>query len=156
DSTARFLNIHAPSGGFADFLRGTTTEWDIYDPPEDGGRPAADAIVSLPGAGERFERSNRTLVIKGSVEDVSALEIAFDSTFEVGAHSHADHVDSFFVLEGQVDFLVAGEPRTAGPGSFAAAPPGAVHGFGTSDPNGATLLNIHLPDAGFADGVRNG
>jgi quercetin dioxygenase-like cupin family protein len=155
-STVRFLNFHAPSGGFADYLRGARNDWDIFDPPEDGGRPAADATVSGPGDGERFVRNNRTLTIKGAVEDVSAIEISFDSTFEVGAHSHDDHVDSFFVLEGQVDFLVGDERHRAGPGSFAAAAPGAVHGFGTSDPNGALLLNIHLPDVGFAGGIRNG
>ncbi|HEY7208076.1 MAG TPA: cupin domain-containing protein [Gaiellaceae bacterium] len=153
---ALFLNVHAPSCGFAGHLRDETKSWDSFDPPEDGGRPAADAIVSGPDDGERFVRSNRTLVIKGAVDDISAIEISFDVSFEVSAHSHDDHVDSFFVLEGQVDFLVGDERHQAGPGSFAAAPPGAVHGFDTSDPDGALLLNIHLPDAGFADGIRNG
>jgi quercetin dioxygenase-like cupin family protein len=153
-ATARFLNVHAPSCGFADHLRDEAKAWDSFDPPEDGGCPASEAIVAGPGAGERFERGNRTLVIKGAVENVSAIEISYDSSFEVGAHSHDDHVDSFFVLEGLAEFFVAGERRSAEPGSFAAAPPGAVHGFGTSDPNGSRLLNIHLPDAGFAEGVR--
>ena len=38
-------------------LRGTregkTVPWDSFDPPEDGGRPVADALVSYPGEGER-------------------------------------------------------------------------------------------------------
>ena len=43
---ARFLNFHAPSGGFADYLRGVTPGFDSYDPPADGGRPAAEATVT--------------------------------------------------------------------------------------------------------------
>src|SRR5438128_6991959 len=37
----RFVNVHAPSGGFVDYLRGRGN-FDSEDPPEDGGRPASD------------------------------------------------------------------------------------------------------------------
>ena len=42
---ARFLNAHTPGCGFADHLRGRDGDFDTYDPPADGGRPATDAIV---------------------------------------------------------------------------------------------------------------
>jgi quercetin dioxygenase-like cupin family protein len=52
---ASWLNMHAPDTGFATYLRalrdGTGTAFDQFDPPADGGRPAADAIVSGPGEG---------------------------------------------------------------------------------------------------------
>ena len=41
----RYLNFHAPSGGFADFLRGVTPGFDSEDPPVDGGRPVEDALI---------------------------------------------------------------------------------------------------------------
>ena len=48
---ARWLTIHAPDGGFADFMRGRRdgieVEWDIAPVPADGGRPADDAVVRL-------------------------------------------------------------------------------------------------------------
>jgi mannose-6-phosphate isomerase-like protein (cupin superfamily) len=44
---ATWLNFHAPSGGFAAFLRNPDTPWDSFDAPTDGGRPAAEAIVQL-------------------------------------------------------------------------------------------------------------
>ena len=50
---ARFLNAHTPSKGFADHLRGGSkpgSGFDSFDPPEDGGRPASEAIC-WPGAG---------------------------------------------------------------------------------------------------------
>jgi mannose-6-phosphate isomerase-like protein (cupin superfamily) len=50
DRPARWLTIHAPDGGFAAFMRGVRdgvqVDWDIAPVPSDGGRPAAEAIVS--------------------------------------------------------------------------------------------------------------
>jgi mannose-6-phosphate isomerase-like protein (cupin superfamily)/ketosteroid isomerase-like protein len=42
---ARFLNAHTPGCRFADHLRGKDVDFDTFDPPEDGGRPASDAVV---------------------------------------------------------------------------------------------------------------
>ena len=36
---AQFLNFHAPSGGFAEYMRGASPGFDSFDPPADGGRP---------------------------------------------------------------------------------------------------------------------
>jgi mannose-6-phosphate isomerase-like protein (cupin superfamily) len=49
DSELRYLNFHAPGGGFADYIRGATPGFDSEDPPEDGGRPAADGVIVPPG-----------------------------------------------------------------------------------------------------------
>jgi mannose-6-phosphate isomerase-like protein (cupin superfamily) len=46
----RYLNFHAPGGGFAEYMRGATPGFDSEDPPTDGGRPAAEAVLVLPGA----------------------------------------------------------------------------------------------------------
>lgn len=49
DRSARWLTIHAPDGGFADFMRGRRdgieVEWDFAPVPADGGRPGHDAVV---------------------------------------------------------------------------------------------------------------
>jgi mannose-6-phosphate isomerase-like protein (cupin superfamily) len=42
---ATWLNIHAPSGDFADHLRDPDRQWDSFDAPADGGRPVSEAIV---------------------------------------------------------------------------------------------------------------
>jgi mannose-6-phosphate isomerase-like protein (cupin superfamily) len=44
-SDATWLNFHAPSKGFASFLRDPDFVWDSFDAPADGGRPLSDAIV---------------------------------------------------------------------------------------------------------------
>ena len=113
-----------------------------------------DAIVSAPGDGERFERENRTLTIRVEVPGLSIIEIAFDDTFEVPPHTHDDHVDSFYVLEGEVEFTVGDDTVRAGPGTLLAAPSGARHGFRSAGGH-ARVLNFHAPDAGFAESVRS-
>jgi quercetin dioxygenase-like cupin family protein len=56
---AAWLNFHTPDTGFADYMRGlrdgTKVPFDSLDWPVDDARPAADPIVSEPGAGERLE-----------------------------------------------------------------------------------------------------
>jgi quercetin dioxygenase-like cupin family protein len=154
DARAIDLNFHAPNGGFADFLRAMRDdrefEWDSWDPPDDGGRPVSDAVVCLPGEGERFERGDRTVTILADTPELSLLELAVTPGWEgVDPHSHDDHLDGFFVLDGEIEFL-AGH---AGSGAVMAAPPGVEHGL--DRPAGdARLLNFHAPDAGFAGRIR--
>jgi mannose-6-phosphate isomerase-like protein (cupin superfamily) len=42
---ARFFNIHTPSCGFGEYLRGRNPEFDQHDPPEDGGGDPASVVV---------------------------------------------------------------------------------------------------------------
>lgn len=111
-------------------------------------------VVRAPGEGERFDRGNRVVTIKADLGTVSVHELSFEPSFRVPLHHHDDHVDAFYVLEGEVEFVVDGEVVRATPGTFVAAPPGTVHGFSNPGPSTARILNLHAPDAGFADSVR--
>jgi quercetin dioxygenase-like cupin family protein len=154
--TAFFLNFHSPSGGFAEYLRGRGESFDSFDPPEDGGRSAEGVIVSLPGAGERFAREDRVNTIKGELPEISMFHLAVDPAWEgIGTHDHADHVDSFFVLEGTADFITGDGMLRAGAGSFFAATPGVRHGV-RNEGKRIVFLNVHAPDAGFAERTRRG
>ena len=112
-----------------------------------------DPILSALGVGERHERDNRTITVHVDLPGLSILEIEFDETFVVAPHVHDDHVDAFYVLDGEVEFTVGKETAVKGPGTLLAAPPGARHGFrgvrGT-----ARVLNFHAPDAGFVASIR--
>ena len=105
-----------------------------------------------PGEGERVgERGHRVL---SDLPQLEALELSFGPDFEgVDPHTHPDHVDSFYVLEGEVEFRVD-EPRLAGPGTFVVAPPETVHGFRPLGPEPARFLNLHAPPGGFVDRLR--
>jgi quercetin dioxygenase-like cupin family protein len=98
-----------------------------------------DPVVSFPGDGERFERGNRTLTIRIDLPGLSVVEIEFDDTFSVDPHTHDDHVDSFYVLDGEVEFTVGDKTVRAGPGTrrrrahdTASVAPAARHACSTS------------------------
>jgi quercetin dioxygenase-like cupin family protein len=105
-----------------------------------------------PGEGERVtSRGHRVLA---ELPHIEALELSFESDFEgVDPHTHPDHTDSFYVLEGEVEFLQDGEWHRVGPGTFLSVPPNVEHGF---RPCGVPfrLLNFHTPRTGFIEGLR--
>jgi mannose-6-phosphate isomerase-like protein (cupin superfamily) len=156
---AHLLNVHAPESGFVEYMlrriRGDVfdfPDYDVYDVDEADG--AGEAFIVRPGEGERFERAGGLAVtVLAATAPISLLELTFDGRWSgVDAHTHHDHVDSFFVLDGEVEFTVDGETLQIGAGTFVAAEQKVVHGFRPVGP--AAFLNVHAPDAGFADGVR--
>jgi len=150
-ATARFLNVHAPSMGFAESLRraGTGFQWDAFDLPDDGGRPAADAIVRGPGEGDSM--MGGAVVFKAQVDDgegtFSLTEITLPPGFPGPAlHRHARTLDSFYVLEGTLTIRLAeDEEIEAWPGSYGAMPPGTVHSFANRTDGLVRALNLMAP-----------
>lgn len=157
-SPARFLNFHTPDAGFASNLRardrGEPGGFDSVDAPVDTGLPASNAILLHAGEGERLESHNRIATIKIGREELALIELELEPGFEgPEPHTHDDHVDSFYVLDGEVEFLVGDEKLLVGAGSFAAAPPGVVHTF-SNGPGRSRLLNVHAPSSGFHESLR--
>ena len=106
------------------------------------------------GEGEALRANNRVATIKIGTDDLCLIEFELEPTHEgPDPHSHTDHTDSFYVLDGTVNFQLGDEKIVAGPGSFVAAPPGVAHGFMTG-PNGARMLNVHAPSTGFHERLR--
>ena len=106
-------------------------------------------IVIRPGEGEPVRRHR----VLAELPDLEIFELRFPPEFEgVDLHSHADHVDSFYVLEGEAEFTIEDEVVRAGPGTFVAAPVGVEHGFRVAGERDLVMLNIHAPNTGF--GVR--
>ena len=110
-----------------------------------------EPVVLHPGEGEVvFDDETGSSRIKAAREEILLSE----TTLRFGArgarpHIHRAHADAFYVLEGSLDFHVAGGQRAIEPGGFVLAPPGLVHGFDVG-PNGDRHLNIHTPGAAFA------
>jgi quercetin dioxygenase-like cupin family protein len=156
DTTAVFLNIHAPSMGFGDVVRGLGEEgFDQHDPPPDGGRPFTEAVFSTPGDAETLEHESSTHRVLCDLPQLSAIDMTFRPGFEgVDPHIHRDHADCFYVLEGEIEFRVGDEPRVAGPGTFVAAPPPSVHGFALANDEPIRFLNLHAPPGGFLERLR--
>ena len=159
-SPAVFLNFHTPDGGFADSLRardrGEEGRFDSVDAPPGSGKPPTEAVFLPSGEGERLEANNRIATIKVGREELALIEFELHPGFEgPDPHAHDGHVDSFYVLDGEVDFLVGDEWLRLGAGSFVAAPIGLTHAFANRDGQHARLLNIHAPSTGFHERLRS-
>jgi quercetin dioxygenase-like cupin family protein len=108
-------------------------------------------VVRLPGEGELlFDDETGSSSIKVARDEILLSE----TTLRFGArgarpHVHRAHADAFYVLEGSLDFHVAGEQRTIEAGGLVLAPPGLVHGFDVGE-SGDRHLNVHTPGAAFA------
>jgi quercetin dioxygenase-like cupin family protein len=155
----RFLNFHTPDAGFAENLRarnrGESGGFDSIDAPAGTGKPPTEAVYLRPGEGERLDRGDRIATIKVGRDELALLEFDMGPGYDgPSPHAHDDHIDSFYVLDGEPEFLMDGERLRLGPGSYVAAPIGVVHAFSNPAPQRARLLNIHGPSTGFHDRLR--
>ena len=105
--------------------------------------------------GEVLERPGRWAVVKVSREEIVLMEFEMEPrTDGAGPHFHKEHVDSFYVIEGELEVTVAGETVHAGPGELVHAPPHVVHSFKNSSAGRLRLLNIHTPGMRFDEYIR--
>jgi quercetin dioxygenase-like cupin family protein len=156
---ALFLNFHTPDGGFAAYMRGRRdgldTGFDSFDPPADGGLDAGEAVISGPGEGERLVRGSRALWLKGALPDICFAEFTIEGRFDgPDPHEHETEVDTFYLLEGELELSVDGAGRPATPGTLASVPRGVRHTFSHRGSGGVRFLNVHAPDGGFAAFLR--
>jgi quercetin dioxygenase-like cupin family protein len=157
-SPARFLNFHTPDGGFAENLRaldrGGPGGFDSFDAAVGSGLPGSSATLLHAGEGERLDAHGRIATIKIGRDELSLVEFELEPGFEgPEPHTHDDHVDSFYVLEGEAEFLLGGEKLLLGAGSFVAAPAGVEHTF-SSGPGRSRVLDVHAPSSGFHEWLR--
>jgi quercetin dioxygenase-like cupin family protein len=114
-----------------------------------------EGIAVEPDGGEKVARKARHHRILAELPELEVVELRFGPDFEgVDPHSHADHVDSFYVLAGEAEFTVGDEVFRGGPGSYVAAPIGVVHGFRNAGEGELRMLNVHAPNVGFAQRLR--
>lgn len=153
DATARFLNIHAPSMGFAESLRagrdGRDFQWDSFDPPADGGRSVADVVVRAPGEGEAI--LSGAVLFKVQAGDGEGTFSLSEITLPPGypgpvLHRHTRTHDSFYVLEGTLTIRLAESHEVeAEAGSYVAMPPWTVHSFANRSDGTVRALNLMAP-----------
>ena len=151
DGELRYLNLHAPGQGFADYMRATRDgrrlTYDQEPPPSEGVAPASEAAIG--GAEELAE--GVTLLC-----DVEALGIA-EFRCRAGAraippHVHERHAESLYVLEGELA-LTAGEDKVRiGAGTWVELPAGLPHAV--SYPVPVRSLSLHAPSFGFGAYLR--
>src|SRR4051812_27399208 len=130
DRPAQWLTIHAHDGGFAEFVRGirdnVEVAWDISAEPPEGGPPASEAIVSPHAGGECLESGNRRCRLRCASPDLCVVEWELGGPHpDLAFHRRDDQIDSFFVVEGQLQAILAGTRQIVGPGTLISVPRGA-------------------------------
>jgi mannose-6-phosphate isomerase-like protein (cupin superfamily) len=120
-----------------------------------GQAPPRTGILVGPDGGEQVPRGRRSHRILAEVPELEAIELRFGPEFEgVEPHIHPDHVDSFYVLDGEVEFTIGDDTFRVGPGTYVAAPIGVLHGFRPAGDSELRMLNVHAPNTGFAQRLR--
>jgi mannose-6-phosphate isomerase-like protein (cupin superfamily) len=113
------------------------------------------AIVNGPGEGELLRGRNRTFLIRVARPELSLIEYAAGADYAgASPHYHERHTDAFYVLEGELEFTIGRETILGPAGTAVVAPPGVVHAFTNASGGRVRFLNVHAPDAGFADYIR--
>jgi quercetin dioxygenase-like cupin family protein len=105
-----------------------------------------ESIALAPGDGERLGLT----VLKAGRPELSFLELEIQPGGGVSPHFHKGHSDSFYVLEGEVEFHVGDEVVNGTPGAYVLAPQNVVHWFRNVTDAPARVLNLHTP-GGFAE-----
>jgi mannose-6-phosphate isomerase-like protein (cupin superfamily) len=106
------------------------------------------AVIVPPGAGHRV--GNVEFLARTQDTPRFNLSVITIQPHREGppVHQHAAEDDSFFLLDGELTFLVDGEEVVAGPGTFVLVPPEVPHTFANRSDEPARFVNVHAP-AGF-------
>ena len=171
ETPARFLDIHTPSCGFGDFVRG------LYAAGSEAEQQAArDAFDQLPPAeyatgdpslvlirrtggqdGETLRDSpeeGRAMILVDA-DELTVSEFVFPAGRR-GAqlHVHREHADAFLVVEGEFAFHNRDGTVAAPAPTLMLFPPNVAHGFDNDSAETARCFNFHMPSTGFAEYMR--
>jgi quercetin dioxygenase-like cupin family protein len=157
DSDVRYLNLHAPGQGFASYLRalrdGREFAYDQYPPPPDGGRPPTEAVV---GGDELVaDQPGLRVALLADVEAIGISETWIDPDGPSPApHVHRRHVESFYVLRGEIAFTVGAREFLGEAGAWVQVPPGVPHSLAFPGEGSVGFLDLHTPSCGFGAFLR--
>ncbi len=113
------------------------------------------AVVNGPDDGELLRSADRTYLIKVARPELSLIEYEAGPDYAgASPHYHERHTDAFYILAGELQFTIGRETVRAPAGTAVIAPPGVVHGVTNASGRRVRFLNVHSPDAGFADYLR--
>ena len=110
--------------------------------------PAARAIVVRHGEGHRVGNVEFLARSQDTPRFNFALITIAPHREGPPPHSHVTEDDAFYVLDGEMTFILGDEELVAGAGTFVLVPPGVTHTFANRGESPVRMLNIHAP-AGF-------
>lgn len=109
------------------------------------------AEVLKPGQGRRVQLGDVQMVVKEDgtrtreTMGLAEFEVAPQGRTTPPPHIHHAHEEGFYVLEGELEFLVGTETVRAGPGTFLMVPMGVPHSFSNLTEQPVRFLCIITP-----------
>jgi mannose-6-phosphate isomerase-like protein (cupin superfamily) len=113
-------------------------------------RKPLEAVVLMPGQGERIEAGASTAIMKATADTTGGAFSISEVTFPPGMsgpppHLHRVTLDTFFILEGTLRITADDRQIDAPAGSFVLVPPGVRHTFANTSDEAVRFLNINAP-----------
>ncbi len=104
------------------------------------------------GGGPNYDWEWDHTFVKVSASDTGGaytlMEDNLKHEFALGLHLHRQHAETFYVLEGMINFHVDGDWMVASPGTCIHVPPGVPHAISLPSEGTAKMLMIYQP-SGF-------
>ncbi len=102
------------------------------------------------GEGRRLLLRDNPIALKAVGADTSDLFSVLEREVPPGGrtprpHRHPATHEAFYVLDGELEFLLDGARVPAGSGAFVLVPPGAAHTFANRGAGAARVLVLHAP-----------
>ena len=118
-----------------------------------------EAVVHLPGEGEKIGGPSSSVTIKASGKDTAGSFYLGEGVIAPGfvgppPHVHEQLHDMFYVLEGTLTVRLGENIMDLAPGSFVCIPPGVVHTFSNRSERPVRFLNFNTP-AGWENYMRD-
>jgi mannose-6-phosphate isomerase-like protein (cupin superfamily) len=120
--------------------------------------PGPDRGIVAPGEGHVVTARGSVMAFKAVADQTGGDFSLMERTLPPGGrrpppHRHVNCSEAFFVLDGQISFVLDGADLAGGPGDFLLVPRGAAHTFGNAGTEPARLLVLHAPamDAYFEE-----
>ena len=105
-----------------------------------------------PGGGRSYDWTRDHTFVKVSSADTGGafalMEDNLKVEFALGLHLHRQHAESFYILDGEVNFWIDGDWMTAAPGTCVHIPPGIPHAVDLPPGRTGRMLMIFQP-SGF-------
>lgn len=105
-----------------------------------------------PGGGVSYDWSSDHTFVKVAAEDTSGaytlMEDNMKAEFALGLHLHRRYAETFYILEGRVNFHIDGDWLVAEPGATVHIPPGIPHAVDLPPDGTGRMLMICQP-SGF-------
>ena len=102
-----------------------------------------------PGEGKVVSIAGDIVVFKATGEDTGGAYALMEDILPPGGgpppHFHTREVESFYVLEGEIEFYVDGETVKGTPGKFIQVSTGTVHSFKNVSSGPAKMLILVVP-----------